>query len=224
MIVTKRFDLVTSKQVTDHVFCSTCEDHFNRNGEKWLAANGCRQPGEFLVRDALLSCTPMGIVSNARLVSAAAIPALDVPKIVYFATSVFWRAAVHTWRLDEHTLEPISFGLYEDQFRRYLLGELDFPEHAAIWVHVSPAVEPQVGLIAPFRKNKSTYSQFHFSITGMAFDLFVGRMVPEAIRQTCLCRSIEKVMFLSDLVDRSFVDSMIRIKGGSGLPGFPCSR
>ncbi len=118
----------------------------------WEATQGCRGAREFVVRDALLGCTPMGTISNARLVSAATVPAVDVPKIVYFATSVFWRAAVHTCTLDEHMLEPIIFGSYEDQFRRHLLGELDFPEHSALWQALFPRCGGQW-----LRLNRSIY-------------------------------------------------------------------
>lgn len=162
--------------------------------------------------------TPLAAIRNAKIISGKQALSSATVKLVYFATSVFWRAAVHSWKLKRNRLDQINLGKYEEDFRLYLLGEAAFPENAALWCYVAPAEMPMGGLVAPYRKNKSTHYQFHFAITGVAFDLFVGKMIPEAIRQTCLHRSTEQIIFLSDVVETNLISMLTDLHPRPGRP------
>jgi hypothetical protein len=49
-------------------------------------------------------------------------------QLCYFGASVFWRASVHRWAGEFY----IDFGsVYNEQFRRFLMGEVGFPEDAS---------------------------------------------------------------------------------------------
>lgn len=208
MVITRKVARTSSKQATDYLLCSDCEELFSKHGESWMSQNGVDSNGNFKLQELLKAATPLATIQNARLISGKRALQAEGEKLVYFATSVFWRAAAHSWKLERHDLERINLGKYEDDFRRYLLGETGFPETAVLWCHVAPSQAPMGGLVAPYLKNKSTYYQFHFAMTGVAFDLFVGRMIPEAIRQTCLHTSAEQVIFLSDVVEPSLISSL----------------
>jgi hypothetical protein len=71
--------------------------------------------------------------------------AVDVGKLVYFAASVFWRASIHSWKLQGQRLEEIELGkTYTEQFRGYLLGIAGFPTDAAILIDIFGFRSPQV--------------------------------------------------------------------------------
>ena len=101
-------------------------------------------------------------------------------KLVYFASSVFWRAAVHRWRLDDHELSRPTIGpKYEAELRSFLQGQQGFPKNAAIWVVVSASKITRSAMLFPYREQKtSEYWQYKFTIPGIAFRLFLGGRLP----------------------------------------------
>ena len=112
---------------------------------------------------------------------------LNVQKLVYFASSVFWRAAVHRWRLDDHELSRPTIGSkYEAELRSFLLGQQEFPKNASILVVVSASKITRSAMLFPYREKKtSEYWQYKFTIPGIAFRLFLGGRLPEKIRRSC---------------------------------------
>ena len=206
VIVTPESARTSSNQVKDYVLCHGCEGLFNKNGETWMSQYGFLAPGKFKLQEAMRRTAPLARIQNANLISGArALSPEALAKLVYFSASVFWRAAVHSWRLDNHPLAKIDLGKFEDDFRLYLLGEAQFPNHAAIWCHVSPAEIPMGGMVFPHLKGKGTCHPFRFAIPGVEFDLFVGQTIPQEVRQTCLRNSADHVIFLSDVADANLV-------------------
>ena len=120
--------LLSEKQAHDHLLCDECEDRFNKGGERWFLQNAWRDPDDFPLRTRLVDAGPPAFSSpDLTMFEAASVPGVDRDKLVYFGVSVFWRAAVHRWRLPSGPSETIGLGSYEDQFRRYLLGKAEFP-------------------------------------------------------------------------------------------------
>ena len=172
----------------------------------------------FKLQEAMRRTTPLARIQNADLISGArALSPEALAKVVYFSASVFWRAAVHAWRIEHHPLVKIDLRMYEEEFRLYLLGEAQFPNDAAMWCHVSPAEIPLGGVIFPHLKSKGTCHQFRFAIPGVAFDLFVGQTIPAKIRQTCVHHSADHVIFLSDVADVILVSSVKALDRPGGL-------
>lgn len=204
------FEGTSSRQIKDYLLCGACEDLFNKNGETWMSQNGFRAPGEFKLQQAMKRTVPLLVIPEAKILPGdLALTPDALAKLTYFATSVFWRAAAQPWKISGHLQVRVELGEYEQNLRLYLLGKAQFPKNVAMWCHVSPAERPMGGLVAPYRKHKSTHHQFHFAIPGVAFDLFVGQTIPEGIYQLCMHRSVEHVVFLSDVVDSGFV-SLVR--------------
>jgi hypothetical protein len=123
VVVTKKFVTTSSKQASDYLLCSDCEDLFNKNGEAWMSLNGFEGPGKFKLQELLKAAIPLAEIRNAKLISGKGILRAETEKLAYFPTSVFWRAAVHSWKLERHRLKKINLGKYEDDFRRYLLAK-----------------------------------------------------------------------------------------------------
>jgi hypothetical protein len=84
VIVSKRSSVATSKQITDRVLCGECELIFSAKGETWVLGNMARADG-FKLRDLLLTKGPVQSNDTFAVYSAAAVPAIDMDALVYFA-------------------------------------------------------------------------------------------------------------------------------------------
>ena len=101
-----------ARQVADYVLCSDCEQRLSKYGENWMMKqvwNGRSFPLGALLNVAL----PDQTFTNFVAFSGAAV-GIDTDSLAYFALSVFWRAAVHTWKTSPYsTTTAISLGEYE---------------------------------------------------------------------------------------------------------------
>jgi hypothetical protein len=138
--------------------------------------------------------------------SAAAVPSIDVTQLVYFATSVIWRASVPVWQIYEHQLEVIQLGpVYERQFLEFVRGGGAFPRNAALRVGVSPSRDPRelLLMVYPCGGRIEGYHHYRFAIPGLRFDLFLGNAIPPLLRESCILRSKGNLIFLTSLVDQA---------------------
>lgn len=87
---------------------------------------------------------------------------------------------------------------YNEQFRRYLLGEADFPQDAAVWISVVKTKNPPMICISPYFHDKKKYHQFEMQIFGVRWSLFVGQRLDQMIRATCSSRSPQRFIYVSD--------------------------
>jgi hypothetical protein len=169
----------TSKQVKDHLLCVECEDRFSKGGERWVMTNGFHSSGRFPLQAALMNATPAHQATDFSAYPGTTIPGVELESLVYFATSVFWRAAVHDWGDAEYRLQLGSH--YQEEFRQYLMGVASFPNHVALLIEVSDASTLLEIPAFPFGgKTDGTYFSYRFHIPGVGFTLFLGKRIPEA--------------------------------------------
>jgi hypothetical protein len=192
--------LETSHQAKTFLLCSACEQRFHRNGEDWMLRNCCRAPDQFRLRDILFESSPVYDDGEVRVYSARNIVGIDTAKLVYFAISVFWRAAVARWFVESTRLDPLELGEYfEEQFRLYLLDESAFPADAALTTEVLSYHEASFGtVIFPYGGRQDEYRLYRFAIPGIRFDLFVGKRIPSDARRMCTLRSSEGFILLTN--------------------------
>jgi hypothetical protein len=195
--VTKNKSVCTSAGISDTVFCKACEDRLNRGGEQWMMSHCLREDKSFPLQETLSHARPDGQLRNAVVYHAAGLPSIDVPKIGYFAASVFWRGSVHTWRHGKHALKQVSLDSNEDEFRRYLLGQGVFPVDAALLVCVSPLQEPIPTCDYPYGGVEHGYRHYAFSIPGVFVDLFLGAFVPTGMHGMSIVRAFGNPIHVS---------------------------
>jgi hypothetical protein len=167
----------TSKQLSDYLLCEGCEQRFRRLGEDWVMANCYRDEQTFRIREILQSAVPLSDNKEIRIYSGASITELRMDDLVYFAISVFWRAAVHTWRVDGRGY-GISLGPYEEPLRRFLRGETAFPDKFVLAVRVSSRPELLKTAHAPNTGNGRGFHFHRFVIPGLVFVLLSGGRIP----------------------------------------------
>jgi hypothetical protein len=179
LILTDTVAYQTSRQATAYLLCRCCEERFHQNGEDWILSHSYRSPAAFRFRDALIRGTPYFKGPEGTLYAAADIAELDMERVIYFAMSVFWRAAVHRWRRDDRVIK-IDLGPYQDPIRKYLYEKTPFPEKMTLRVWVS-ALEGNLCAVChlPEAGRKDGVHTYQFAIPGMSFELMVGGRIHE---------------------------------------------
>lgn len=168
----------TSKQVTQRLLCSDCEGRFSRVEGYVAKLTELDEGGALKIMNSLdrqsVPGTGMAIIAND----------VDVEKLVYFAASVIWRSAVMRGS------DGCKLGKYVENFRRYLLGEAEFPLESSMSMLV---LEPSKSIAKPHRyftfpsSLKTPTSWLHgFTICGLAFRCFVGRSLDEETKMVNL--------------------------------------
>ncbi len=184
----------TSKQVRDHILCVECEDRFSKGGERWVMTNGFHPSGSVPLQAALMNATPAHHATDFSAYPGTATPGVELEPLVYFAASVFWRAAVHDWGDAGYRLQLGS--RYQEGFRQYLMGVAPFPNHVALLIEVSSAATLLEIAVFPFGgKVAGTYFIYQFNIPGVGFTLFLGQRIPGAVFRICTVHSPKRWIF-----------------------------
>jgi hypothetical protein len=175
-------------QSRTHFLCSPCEQLFSRHGESVVIASCHRKDGEFLLRDRLRKIKPSRTTSNGRGVYFGdAVPAdVGASAFYYFALSIIWRASAVSWP-GETGVTPGSLGdVYQEIFRRYLLGETSPPENVAVNIHVYFDDEPTTFMAFPTHRKAALqgrrFTEHTFIIPDCTIKLWVGGAVSEMER------------------------------------------
>ena len=209
VLMTSRISLTTSKQITGRVLCAECEELFSRLGETWVLANMSRPEG-FPIQKALAATKPIAANENFAYYSSAAIAAIKMDALVYFALSMFWRASAHTWRNLSGLMEGIELGPFEEAIRHFLLGDR-FPADTVILVSIWPTKDVLPVAYTPRRGRAPGYHCFNFLIPGLEFKLLTGRAIPEVLRAACSYASADKFVFSAMSVISDTTESFTKL-------------
>lgn len=220
VLITKSMSMISSRQIKDYVLCNDCEQRFSKLGESWVLANMSR-PAGFALQDALKKAGPFSASDGFELFSGAAIAGIDSDALVYFALSVFWRAAIHQWKSVDGNTEPIKLGPFEDGIRSFLLGG-PFPANAVVTVSVWPTNNVLPAAYTPREGDAPGFAVFNFMIPGIEFRLHLGS-VPSELRALCAKTSPQRVIIASASLEKetmqTFFDLMKTSKPTRGLSG-----
>lgn len=166
----------TSYQITDYVLCRQCEQRFNKNGENYVMRIVTTQDLQFPLLNALKKTSPSASGDGWASYSAADTPDINRDQIAYFAISVFWRASVHTWERESGELVSIDLGKeYNEQIRKYLLGEAPLPARAVMNVVACTERTSQISFFMPSENKKVRDGTVGFGARGLLFFFRVSR-------------------------------------------------
>jgi hypothetical protein len=185
----------TSRQDTESLLCSECEQRFGdveRRISRLVYQDRDRKP-ELLHQ--------IGSVAHTDGTWRAAHPgSLNTADLVFFGTSVIWRASLSS------IIRVCNLGeRYENEFRAYLRGG-PFPENAAcvIAFYDSPlAIGTNLTrvCIPPETEKHSGYHAHRFLVHGLFYYLHVGNQIPEDARFFCAHRSPDRFILLGSQED-----------------------
>jgi len=171
----------TSKQTTDYLLCSDCEGILDRMGEKHVLPLLADMAG-FRLYD--LSTNSNSAAVDLPIYLCANVPSLDCEKITHFATGIFWKAAVHSWRSGASTVK-LDLGGHEGRLREYLLGAKPFPDDVLLVVRIAPPSVPLLWAVAPSSARDVRLGRYRFYVPGIEFSLHVEEQAVRELRDCC---------------------------------------
>jgi hypothetical protein len=194
------------------LLCFDCEQRVSKFGECWVLAN-CLQKGgiTFPLAALLASKTPAlaGRNSSTKVNNAAEIPEIDLSALAYFGASIFWRGCIHPWNTDGTI--PVNLGPYQEQFRRYLLGNQEFPEHCYLLVAFRDAKELSGLTYPPVGGRQGTHHVYRFPMPGLAFTLLIGRKTTQNLRSMCFVNGHLKPIVFTGILEQQLFDEAIKM-------------
>lgn len=176
VVTTKESVLLSSRQVTAPFLCSECEGRFSAGGERYVLGHTARRTGEFRLREVLRGTEPTDRREAIAIYSVATLPNVRIDQMIYFAVSVFWRAAAREWGAKNYRIHLGS--KYQEQFRCYLLGEAELPAAIRLFIHVWNDDKIHFMSVFPCSERIDSVWRHKFVIPGLTFTLFVGKLAP----------------------------------------------
>jgi hypothetical protein len=230
VLVTKDAEKRSSYQITDYVFCGDCEHRLNVNGEQYVLGLVARQNLDFPLLDLLQAATPTAKHAHGETYSAADTPAIDRDKIAYFGLSVFWRASVHTWKLENGNKVKVHLGpKYNEELRQYLMGLTAVPKNVSLQLVVCSDALNRGLFFAPAENQKIKDRTFIFVARGMQFYFRVSNTLKdfdeaEAVYKQAEERKLESETLLLNRYQLAFLKGdttqMAQLaSAGMGKPG-----
>jgi hypothetical protein len=187
-LITDKGTKQTSRQIRNYVLCRDCEQLFSRNGENYAMTQVFDgNSKKFPLLETLRATSPTWGGPEFVGYELAVTPGIDRDKLGYFALSVFWRASVHIWR--ERGEEPFTLDLgkfYNESFRRYLLGQAEFPADVVLLVVACTDALSQDTLCVPSLGSRNVERTYSFMAKGLNFLMIVGKQLrAPAVRELC---------------------------------------
>jgi hypothetical protein len=157
------------------------------------------QGDPFLLQDALIPEVPF-IGDGINLYAGKKIKAFDMPQLIYFGMSMFWRGAAREWKSSlGEVAPPVALGEYYEPIQRFLLGG-PFPDDVVLFVYVDN-LKPVGNAATTVLRAKNQIAEFSwFYLNGLGFALYLGKEIPKQIRQLCAYRSPDGLV----IVDAEF--------------------
>jgi hypothetical protein len=175
VMVTPSRSLMTSRQVAAPFLCASCEGRLSQNGEHYVLSQCAHPDGRFSLREILETAAPLERRDAVSVYDVGSVLGKHVTQYLYFSASVFWRASAHTWYRETGALGQFTLGQnYQEQFRRYLLGQAPFPQDARMWVHVSSEHRKEPLIVFPCTSTLDGANRHKFYVPGILFILFLG--------------------------------------------------
>jgi hypothetical protein len=200
LVITRKYLVQTTEQMSDYLLCADCEQLFNLNGERWTLARIARPEG-FALRTSVLNCPYRVLNAEVRYYVTRGAKDIDHEKLVYFALSVFWRGAVRTWTRSGDTTDEIDLGEYGEPIRLFLLGKAPYPKDVVVIASLWPFDESLPAIYHPRQARPTQRLKGHnlfFYVPGLSFNLVAGEALSPAIRHLCMYSSPLRMMFMSE--------------------------
>ncbi len=165
----------SDNQIKAHFLCEECEEKLNRFGENAVIPQCFKGSNEFILLDKISSATQFLSKGSEKWINPKIEDNFYDKEYLYFAASIFWRASA--WSSDIGNYKGSLGPKYEEQFRKFLMGEEGFPENAYLAVFADRATDKFPIIIFPSATKKHGYHHHVFYIPGVKFSLILGAKV-----------------------------------------------
>src|SRR5260370_30210325 len=202
-----------SFQLKAPLLCRHCEqERISRNGQSWRVAKCLKKDGSCPLAPVLASTPPDVSLSTTptRVHYAARIPEIDRSALAYFAASIFWRGSIHPWNRDGSV--PIKLGPFQESFRKYLMGQGDFPTDCALLVTVREGKEIDRLTYAPVGERREIFHVYKFPMPGLAFSMVVSKNIPANFREKCFVRGPGNPIITTPIIEKWLLQDAVQLR------------
>ena len=215
----------SDSQIKAYFLCEECEEKFNRYGENIVIPQCFKGSSEFILLDKISSAAQFLRNGSEKWINPKIEDNFDDQEYLYFAASIFWRASA--WPTGTGKYKGLLGAKYEEEFRKFLMGEKGFPENAYLAVFADRAADKVPIIIFPSSTKKHGYHHHVFYIPGVKFSLILGAKVDNVKKLSIQGKT--KIFFVeydfSKQDDFSLLTNQVnhkyiprgRLKEGSGL-------
>lgn len=203
ILMTEKIATTTSRQIHDYVLCGDCEQLLNKNCEDYTIGQMRGRHG-FPLLERLHVAPSIDSSGSVQVYSGPPI-GVETEKLAFFAVSVVWRAAAHSWRnlYSDNRTYSIDVGRFLEPMRQYLIGLGPFPSDLAVNVQVATDSHSQHSAYTPSLARGTPCTIFGFLTCGIHFAVAMGTPLPPQYIQTCCHGSPKKLIFSKDLRGQS---------------------
>ena len=169
-----------NQQARQHLLCAGCEGRLSKFGENYVHKNCIVEEGQFPLRKTLERISLSKVSKGRRMWFADRLrDQIDVAHLQHYACGYLWKysiadAVTGGWGAYKGALGE----LYAEQFRKFLLGEAEFPRNAHLNVYVDFDEPSWTGVSAPTREeyaiSKFKMNLHKFHIPGILFVVLLG--------------------------------------------------
>ena len=197
ILMTNQVAMLTSLQMRDYVLCADCEKRFDQGGEDYAISQMKGSRGFPLLER--LRVSPSVDFTLQEGVYAGKQLGIDTRKLSYFALSVAWRSAVHTWpSIRGHVPDSVDLGTFQEPIRQFLLGEAPFPERLTVLTTACTDEYSQHAMYAPTKMIGSPTPGISYLACGIHFMILMGETHPPGIKELCSYKSERGYVFSRD--------------------------
>jgi hypothetical protein len=208
-IATVEGTFLTTIQVKQPLLCFDCEQRFSNNGESHvLQAIAPKSRKRFPLHDRMRVAWARdddGYISRFHGPTFD----LDMDKFAYFAVSVVWRIAAARWPMPNGALtEEHNLGTFQENMRRYLLGEIPFPADMAVIVIVCSDLVSRTRFFTPGSFIEANCINFRFLARGVTFRVMMGYQMLPYLKEQC-CTTPLKPIWYADCEKRTLERNIV---------------
>jgi len=167
-------------QPKEYLLCRECEQLFNSHGENFVNRNCYRKEGRFPLRDKLEGIQPFDVYNGKRIwTSDQRLNKINVAALEHFTCGYLWKWSIANGGPGAWGMYRGELGdFYTEQFRQFLLGEIELPRKVHIHIYVDFDEPSDPRLTPPARHAESTdglkMTGHSFIIPGLMFTMFLG--------------------------------------------------
>ena len=205
-------------QVKTYLLCSDCEQRFSKLGETSAGAWSLQNDGTFPLRDLLLQQRPVRKTEAGSLwYFGALFEGFRAEEFNYFAASVFWRGAVHSWTKDSTEPELSLPARAVEDLRQFLLGTIEFPDKMSILLEVHR--HPDQMFNYPRGISSEDGLQLTFTVYGLTFYLSIPSAYPDGEPSALSLNRNPFPVTLAEIAENAILANSIAKAGASVQKG-----
>lgn len=210
----------TSNQSSKPFLCQECEDRFSKFGETYVISNCLRSPNRFKLRDTLENSEQFKKIDNTKVFLGKQILGKKLEYYKYFIASIVWRGSATKWSFMDSTARQNILGKkYQEEFRRYLLGETNFPNNAFLSLFITEERDLHPMIVLPNAVQEEGVHFHHFYIPGIEVKLFIGNKLPFEFEQIRIKNQGEVLIFLEPFKKSELYKNLCQLAQNAELKG-----